>query len=90
MRESLSSVPSGTISGVCPWLGPLRDNGGPTRTHALLSHSPAIDSGKDVSALKYDQRIVTFNRVSGASEDIGAYEVQQGDIVFNDSFNPCN
>ena len=90
VRESLSSVPSGTISGACPWLGPLRDNGGPTKTHALLSRSPAIDSGKNVSTLKYDQRLVTFDRVSGASEDIGAYEVQQGDIIFNDSFNPCN
>ena len=90
IRESLSSVPSGTISNVCPWLGPLRDNGGPTKTHALLSHSPAIDAGKNESALKYDQRVYTFNRVSGASEDIGAYEVQQGDIIFNDGFNPCN
>jgi hypothetical protein len=90
VRESLSSVPSGTISNVCPWLGPLRDNGGPTKTHALLSHSPAIDAGKNESVLQYDQRVYTFSRVSGASEDIGAYEVQQGDIIFNDSFNPCN
>jgi len=90
VRESLSSLPTGTITSVCPWLGPLRENGGPTKTHALLSHSPAIDHGKDVSAMKYDQRIYTFERVSGASQDIGAYEVQQGDIIFNDSFNPCN
>lgn len=90
VRESLSSLPNLTISGVCPWLGSLRDNGGPTKTHALLSHSPAIDSGKNVSALEFDQRIYTFDRVSGTSEDIGSYEVQKDDVVFNDSFNPCN
>ena len=28
-----------------PLLGPLADNGGPTRTHALLPGSPAIDAG---------------------------------------------
>jgi hypothetical protein len=90
VRESLSSLPNLTISGVCPWLGSLRDNGGPTKTHALLSHSPAIDSGKNVSALEFDQRIYTFDRVSGTSEDIGSYEVQKDDVVFNDSFNRCN
>jgi hypothetical protein len=90
VRESLSSLPTGTVTDVCPWLGPLRDNGGPTKTHALLSHSPAIDHGKNVAAMKYDQRTYTFERVSGASQDIGAYEVQQGDIIFNDSLNPCN
>ena len=29
------------------------------------------------------------NRVSGASIDIGAYELQQGDIVFNPNFEGC-
>jgi hypothetical protein len=28
-----------------PRLGPLQDNGGPTKTHALLGDSPAIDAG---------------------------------------------
>ena len=27
-------------------LGPLADNGGPTKTHALLAGSPAIDAGR--------------------------------------------
>lgn len=30
-----------------PKLGPLRKNGGPTPTHALLADSPAIDAGDD-------------------------------------------
>ena len=32
----------------CPLLGPLRNNGGLTLTHALLSHSPAIDAGSNL------------------------------------------
>ena len=38
----LGSLPLGT----CSLLGPLRDNGGPTGTHAVLSASPAIDGGQ--------------------------------------------
>jgi hypothetical protein len=33
-----------------PLLGPLQDNGGPTKTHALLSGSPAIDAGNNAYA----------------------------------------
>ena len=66
-----------------------RDNGGPTQTHALLSHSPAIDAGSSKAGLAYDQRgqgPPAYVRVSGAATDIGAYEVQQGDIIFNSGF----
>ncbi len=34
---------SGNITGVDPALDQLRDNGGPTRTHAILAGSPALD-----------------------------------------------
>ncbi|HHH36961.1 MAG TPA: DUF11 domain-containing protein [Gammaproteobacteria bacterium] len=55
----------------------LGDNGGPTRTHALLSGSPAIDavtSGCD-NAVK-DQRGITRadGAASGTACDMGAYE----------------
>ncbi|MFO1020692.1 MAG: choice-of-anchor Q domain-containing protein [Planctomycetales bacterium] len=33
-----------------PLLGPLANNGGPTKTHALLPGSPALNAGKDVLA----------------------------------------
>ncbi len=57
-----------------PMLGPLADNGGPTRTHALLPGSPAIDTGDCAGGtITTDQRGVT--RPSGASCDIGAYEL---------------
>lgn len=54
-----------------PLLGLLADNGGPTKTHALLPGSPAIDKGGDCLAV--DQRGVP--RPQGAACDIGAYEV---------------
>ena len=51
-------------------LGPLRDNGGPTYTHALLAGSPALDVG--ATSLDVDQR--GFVRPQGSADDIGAYE----------------
>jgi hypothetical protein len=84
------------VLGSCPLLGPLRFNGGPTKTHALLSHSPGIDQGNNVPSLKQDQRGVfadvtpyPYPRVDHGQADIGAYEVQQGDIVFNNAFDAC-
>jgi hypothetical protein len=61
-----------------PLLGPLQDNGGFTHTHALLSGSPAIDSGDNDSCLATDQRGVA--RPQGAVCDIGAYEYQTPSI----------
>ena len=100
---AVTGLPADTLFAVCPLLGPLRDNGGPTRTHALMSSSPAIDAGNDVAidpftALPYanDQRGSIsaggerdYVRVSGAYADIGAYEVQQDDVVFNTGFDGC-
>lgn len=56
-----------------PKLGPLADNGGLTKTMALLPGSPAIDAGDDTSAPLTDQRGVS--RPQGAHTDIGAFEV---------------
>lgn len=71
----------GDMQFVNPSLGPLAFNGGPTRTHALLAGSPAIDAGEpgctnpDGIALTSDQR--GQPRPVGAACDIGAYEVQR-------------
>jgi hypothetical protein len=75
-------------SPINPLLGALADNDGPTKTHALLTGSPAIDAG-DPAAVPgsgtvplFDQRGTPFSRVkdgdgvSGARIDIGAFEVQ--------------
>jgi hypothetical protein len=53
-------------------LGVLRNNGGPTFTHALLTGSPAIDAGNPATCLATDQRGVA--RPAGAACDIGAFE----------------
>jgi hypothetical protein len=63
-----------TASPINSLLGSLADNGGPTKTMALLPGSPAIDAGSNPANLATDQRI--YPRVVGASADIGAYEVQ--------------
>jgi hypothetical protein len=57
-------------------LGPLADNGGPTRTHALLPGSPAINAGSNPAGLTFDQRGFNYARVQGAAADIGAFEMQ--------------
>jgi hypothetical protein len=58
---------------VDPKLAALAANGGPTRTMALLLHSPALNAiPKAACAVKVDQRGVS--RPQGPGCDIGAYE----------------
>jgi hypothetical protein len=57
----------------------LKANGGPTKTIALLSGSPAIDAGDDTVfgpplSLMSDQRGPDFTRKAGSHVDIGAFE----------------
>ena len=49
------AIPADTLRSD-PLLGPLRENGGPTPTHALLPGSPAIDAGSNVTNRDTDQR----------------------------------
>lgn len=66
------------ILGQNPQLDTLRDNGGPTFTHALLFGSPARDAGDNFNTTTGDQR--GFNRIfdgdgNGVSTiDIGSFE----------------
>ena len=51
-------LPSDLLN-VNPLLGPLQDNGGPTKTHALLVGSPALDAGNPTvvfNPAEFDQR----------------------------------
>ena len=69
-----------------PLLGPLADNGGPTRTHTLSPHSPALEAGDPAAVAgadgvpEFDQRGNPFTRVfdvdgiGGGRIDVGAYE----------------
>ena len=68
-----------TTNSLNPRLGPLADNGGPTRTLALLSGSPALNAGansaQSVTGL-FDQRGQGLARVVDGAIDIGAFEAQ--------------
>jgi hypothetical protein len=82
-------LPADTIASD-PMLGPLQDNGGPTRTLALLDGSPAIDAGANPFELEFDQRGDGFPRVVGAAADIGAIEAagEDTDTIFAGGFEP--
>ena len=73
-----SMVGGTVITGPDPKLGPLAKNGGPTPTHILLNHSPAINAGDNTGVPASDQR--GYPRIAdalgGSSEivDIGAVE----------------
>jgi hypothetical protein len=86
LSGSSANNQTGTVaSPLDPMLGALQNNGGPTKTQALLSGSPAIDAGSNPAALVYDQRgfpfIRTYQSTTGTlpsgydGTDIGAYEV---------------
>lgn len=62
--------------GVNPRLAPLANNGGPTKTHALLAGSPAINKGSSSALLTTDQRGPGHKRKLGLAVDIGAFERQ--------------
>jgi CSLREA domain-containing protein len=69
-----------------PMISALADNGGATRTHALLPTSPAVDAGDNTAAdaipLTTDQRGAGFPRKADSADpdttqtvDIGAFEL---------------
>jgi uncharacterized repeat protein (TIGR01451 family) len=78
LNGSLTGGSANNFVGGNAMLAPLADNGGPTRTHALLPGSPAIDAG--VNALATDQRGLSRPQdgdgAGGAQSDIGSFEVQ--------------
>ena len=107
IRATNATLPSDTrIS--CPHLGPLRNNGGLTWTHALDSTSSAIDRGNTVGAgggagdfdqrgsatangvRDYVRKSAPIGSIDPPVADIGAYEVQQDDEIFQTFFDGCN
>jgi CSLREA domain-containing protein len=66
----LTNGTDGNIIGAAPLLGALADNGGSTKTMALLAGSPAINAGDAATCPPTDQR--GYSRVGYC--DIGAYE----------------
>ena len=70
---------TGDLPNTDPLIGPLRDNGGHTKTHAIQAGSPAIDAGDNTVCPATDQRGITRPQDgdgdSKAVCDIGAYEL---------------
>ncbi len=68
-----SAAPGSNVLNQDPLLGPLQNNGGPTKTQTLLPGSPAINQGDPNNFQPTDQRGVA--RPIGSAPDIGAVEV---------------
>ena len=69
----ITGITTGNILGQDPMLDPvLRNNGGPTLTHALLASSLAINAGDNSDAPSTDQR--GYARIVSGTIDIGAFE----------------
>lgn len=65
------------IEGQDAKLGPLLNNGGPTKTHRLLARSPALDAGDPAfvpTNMPYDQRGPGFPRIYNGRVCIGSFE----------------
>jgi hypothetical protein len=60
-----------------PLLGPLQDNGGPTKTNALLAGSPAVNAGDPTQLGVPDQRGV----IRSGGVNIGAYQASASAFV---------
>jgi CSLREA domain-containing protein len=76
--NSCNLTATGDQPGQNPLFGVLQNNGGPTETHALLSGSPAIDTGSNIDCPATDQRGVVRPADGDGNTvpvcDIGAFE----------------
>jgi len=75
---SNGDIVGSSVNSIDPKLGQLQNNGGPTKTMALQSGSPAIDHGDNGIALTTDQRRLPREKDGNfdgvAVVDIGAFE----------------
>jgi CSLREA domain-containing protein len=68
---------NGNVTGASANLGPLRNNGGQTLTHALQAGSPAINTGAPTGCIDDDARILGTDQrgyVRNGRCDMGAFE----------------
>jgi CSLREA domain-containing protein len=83
----------GDQNNVDPRIGPLANNGGPVRTRALLTGSPAIDAS-DTSPLATDARgfprLQDGNANGEGRNDIGSFELTALALVAKDDFAAVN
>jgi uncharacterized repeat protein (TIGR01451 family) len=81
--DTCSFHATGDHVGTDPLLGPLQDNGGPTRTQAIPNTSAAFDGGDSVGCPATDQRGVA--RPQSAACDIGSFELELADLAITKS-----
>jgi hypothetical protein len=74
---TIAGTATGNLFGINPLLGPLADNGGPTKTMALLPGSPALNAGDPAQLGVADQRGV----VRSGGVNIGAYQASASAFV---------
>jgi hypothetical protein len=74
---TITGTATGNLFGIDPLLGPLQDNGGPTKTMALLPGSPALNAGDPTQLGVADQRGV----VRSGGVNIGAYQASASAFV---------
>jgi hypothetical protein len=103
IRNPGVGVPADTIQGKCPLLYPVQSvflNGQLQSVLRHEVHSPATNTGSNLLGLTADQRggsttATSPPRVSGPPggpllPDIGAYEIDQSDEIFDNRFDGCN
>jgi hypothetical protein len=73
-----SGFAASDLLNVSPLLGPLQDNGGATKTMALLAGSPALNAGDSSQLGVADQRGV----VRSGGVNIGAYQASASAVLF--------
>jgi len=86
VRFAYLQMPGDTIY-ADPLLVGLGNYGGPTPTVAISASSPAVNAGNNVGGFDYDQRGAGYARVIGANADIGAFEVNSGNLIFANGFD---
>ena len=69
-----NSCGAGPLTNTPANIGPLANNGGPTRTHALLPGSAAINAQPNPCDMATDQRGIT--RPQGVACDFGSFELE--------------
>jgi hypothetical protein len=85
--DAVNGGEDGNLFATDPLLGPLADNGGPTRTQAIAAGSPARDAATWVQYYAItDQRGFKRRRDDDTTMDIGAYE-HGADILFASGFD---
>lgn len=73
--DSCGLTEANDLPATLPLIGLLQNNGGATKTHALLENSPAINAGSNAGCPATDQRGVT--RPQGIACDMGAFEFEE-------------